>query len=71
MKDGVPFVRLDELDFEEFLRTALPALETLDRIRALELLSTKLDRALRATDEEVRGRYPGSSSVWWPSTPEL
>lgn len=62
MRDRDLFVRLDDFEFEEFLQTALPALEALDRLGALALLSTKLDRALRATDEGVR--YPGSSTTW-------
>jgi hypothetical protein len=52
---------MDEFEFDEFLRIAMPALEAVDSIRLLDLLSKKLDRAVKASKAEP---YPGYSSVW-------
>ena len=54
-------VRLDDFEFSDLLRIALPALETADSVRALRLLAKKLNLALRATASDL---YPGHSSLW-------
>lgn len=58
------FVRLDELEFEEFLQHALPSLERVDPLGLLDLLTQKLERALKAALPKEDDTYPGHTTVW-------
>lgn len=58
------FVRLDEFEFDEFLQHALPSLERVDPIGLLNLISQKLERAVKAAFPIGADTYPGHSSTW-------
>jgi hypothetical protein len=64
MRTEHPFVRLDDFDFDEFLQHALPALERIDPIGLLRLLSEKLYRAAKVSAPEDEHSYPGRTSMW-------
>ncbi len=63
VKSTTVFLRLDDFDFNDFLRQALPALEAVDALGAFDLLSKKLARAINAAAPEEGEPYPGYSSM--------
>lgn len=64
MRNSHVFLRLDEFEFDEFLRIALPALERLDAVGTVELLTDKLNRAVQASAPDEDAPYPGYTSLW-------
>jgi hypothetical protein len=64
MKAEHVFVRLDEFEFEEFLQHALPALERVDPLGLLDLLSQKLERGVKAALPHEDDSYPGHTTMW-------